>query len=764
MATPFKYLEPVQTQFVPQYATPNPQLLATTANAINQQVELGRQKYDTMDSLLQNISSETAGLPDEARSYVSDLVSSARSSLDNIVDEEGYRNSRDRINMLSREFFEKVQPFKSTSSQLSEVMTAIDESEADYESKEFLRQSAQSGVVFDPEDGSIKLSDPSRIIDVSRNWRPLNEEYDKFIEAIREKPVVDPSTGLTVQGRTIQDAIAFATEYVMSDPQLRAQTQIETEIRLKNDEAFRSRYLLEDGTLPEDVMSRSYEVEIDGEKTTINPVTDNIISRVSPFAKAYSSLDIGSTASGGTRTSIGNPSGSPIAIPTSMISIANSLSEDPIMNIEASNYIEFVYNTSNAEKAIKESMASYEDQIRELGVGDDVIEGGEFGMPVINKERLSTYPEDVQRNVELIMQSYQDQYVQLIELESKAESFFSDVDDEFESIRSDVAEGAAESFMLYLGLRGAADDVPRPIFSIKDGRAEIENKEEITSSYEEFLKRPLNFSIISDRRRTDNFLEALEKSRMRYQDAYAKVASDVSERKRELQPQHINTTAYLVPNRYISSDQGSINPHKLINQEIPDAQFVAHKIIETSSAGSYVLDSDSNKIDAIDFQNSMTGKLTSNPEISSAANFSVGFDESDNQGFITGTVSVDNQPYRFVLKGKFADEMSGLVLGTDKMSKYATSVVRRSFTSKFMEDSDFGWNDNRSQTIDFTNELRQSALQKDNIESISITKRYNPKNQSFYWSANYREKGSDENLYLAPSTSFDDLLMQIIDI
>lgn len=781
MATQFKYLQPVETAFVPQYATPNTQLLATSAQSINNQVEMGRQQYDALEGLFDNVISETSNLPEQARAGLKSTIESARENLNSIVENEGYRGGMHAINKATREFAKQVAPYQNTSKRLSETMAAIDESSADYDSKMFLREIASSGIVFDDNTGQITIADQSRLRDIASGWKDIGEELDTYLKSVREKPIKDDSGNIVSEGRTPEVLMDFALKYVSSDPQLKAQMQLEAKRKLETDPDFINKFM-QNGETPEEAMRKLYEISLNGKTTTVDPMTYHIISKANPYINAYSNISLDTISGSGGRgnvTHVGNPPGNAPIIPSGQLQAVRSQSD--MDNLTFSNYGEYIESVNAKEMENNEKMASYENKLIDIGVSRDEITTTENGMPSISDEVINRFEGDAKINLLQNLQEFQSVYVDQQRLRTTQRAYFNLIDPQFNEIKGDVVRRFIRSAFNYDPYRGYSipitfpsvsngtrrlivEDVPEPNVSVVNGEIKINNREEVEqvfrSAYDEALE---NYGYTDDAKmerdrnytyeRISSYLDDLQSELYTSYSEIAEMTSDdISEK---MEPQEIST--YLIPNGYKTIDPETgeeIDFYKNLSDRYRSAEQILLDV--STNTGSYLINkegeivSDMKKIRAIQVQTGSSGSSV----------FSVGVD-ADNTPLITGTfLSATGSPYTFVVKNDFAESVTSKYLNSSTSSGYILAETRNLFTSVFTPNE--LWGNKVEEEMEFGKEFLSSSIIGDvGVDSIKI-KKVETSPGIFEWKLYSRGESDGIYEFKIQSNQFNDIIQKLI--
>jgi hypothetical protein len=770
MASTLKYLQPVkqiQKGFGQDYAQVSDELVATAAKNIETQTNLGKEQYNELQVLFKNVASEAAGLPQGAQEYLGNMFKDTQERLDNIVETKGYREGMHNMQLLAKEFSSSVAPFQAAGKGLSETMAIIDESDADFQSKELLRSIASSGITFDPKTNKIQQVSSNKIRDLATGWKNWSDELDGYLKSVREKPLQDEQGNIIGQARTSSDLYSFAQAYVLQDPQLRAQAELEAQHRLQTDSNFATIFQDASGNIPPDALTRNYEVEIDGERTTINPISYHIMSKADPYVQAYTSFDL--DTSGGSKGSKGNPEGHVSPIADVAVSIANTRVDDLYMNITDGRFERGVdtYKTGQAIQSYAEfltrrkeeleqhnvKMAAFENDLITAGIPREAIITSEGGLPSLDTS--NPYFENnlgALRNAQNIMSWYRKEFNDKVKLETDTRAFFIRVDGEFEDYKTNQLNNTSLYNLsdphIYVG-RGVGDrlllepgSIPRPIISTKGGEVKIDNRDTIR----EALVQQVD-AVASERGFTKDspiykeYIEGIDYSLSRVDqslfEGYARASAVVSERLRENEPL-LEVRTYSVP-------QGlELNGYKVydtLEEQYKNAESILARVKGTLADGSYIMGpdnepiSDLKELQRLEFKSGGTG----------STDFAFGIDPSDNSRIITGSFTGDVQKqYRFVIKDTNENSFPNLFFGSSIGADNILSSIEDSFISRFAAPGLEG-ELNKEEVVFDSSYLTQPGLSKTGIKEVKIIKQ-RLSDGGYQWSFRYTPEGETDSL------------------
>lgn len=237
MATPFKYLQPVETQFVPRYASPNTQLLASSAQAVEKQYQTAKQNYDKLDLAFDNVREQVAGMPKEAQQFVEGYIQNSKEELDSLVESGGYRGSMAAITSMAKKFNKDITPIVQDSEKFKLGIQAINESNADAFGKTVLTNLAQTRLSYNPETKRLTGVDTQEFTNIANNWVNLSDYFQDYLSSM-EETTFGRNGQTALKGLSPDRAITGLLQKIEADENISRQLALETEYYVENQPSF----------------------------------------------------------------------------------------------------------------------------------------------------------------------------------------------------------------------------------------------------------------------------------------------------------------------------------------------------------------------------------------------------------------------------------------------------------------------------------------------------------------------------------------------
>ena len=234
---PLRYLEPSQSQYVPQYTPLSEQAIYSTAGTHAQQSQAGLDYLDQMSMAQQEMLGSMTGLSGEHQAQASSLFDEARLGMEEHVEQHGARGARQAINRQAREFGERIKPYHQRSAtvnqQLQRLETAVQDRELDHQVKNFLQTSLMEANNSTDINEQLEVDRYFGIVDNYTSYRKWAEEMKGLMTSRGTQTVsIDEFPDsmqriIEASGRSASEINMSLVQEAMNDNQIRSQLELD---------------------------------------------------------------------------------------------------------------------------------------------------------------------------------------------------------------------------------------------------------------------------------------------------------------------------------------------------------------------------------------------------------------------------------------------------------------------------------------------------------------------------------------------------------